>query len=236
MSIRKSVMQSSTVRLAAVLAGALLLSACSGGGDGGASEDSSSATGVRVLHAAIDAAPVDVIVTGSPAPVARRAVFALDNKYHALPSGSLNLQLTRTATPGTVINSFAVTADSQSKFSILLYGDNSTFGLRTALLTDEPPAEASSAHIRVVDGVTGAAAIAVNVSSAGESENVEVAFGQASEYVAVPPGPVTIRAARAADGRTISSSSVTLEPGRAYTHLVAGEIDYFVKGVLLSDN
>jgi hypothetical protein len=237
MSIRKSVMQSSTVRLAAVLAGALLLSACGGGGGGGgASEDSSSSTGVRVLHAAIDAAPVDVIVTGNPVPVARRAVFALDNKYHALPSGPLNLQLTRTATPGTIIDSFAVTADSQSKFSILLYGDNSTFGLRTALLTDETPAESSSAHIRVVDGVTGAAAISVNISSPRGGENVEVAFGQASEYVAVPLGPITIRAARTADGRTISSRSVTLESSKAYTYLVAGEVDYFVKGVLLSDN
>jgi hypothetical protein len=163
-------------------------------------------------------------------------VFALDNKYHALPSGSLNLQLARTATPGTVIDSFAVTADSQSKFSILLYGDNATFGLRTTLLTDETPAESSSAHIRVVDGVTGAAAIAVSISSTSGNESVEVSFGQASEYVAIPPGPVTIRAARVADGRTISSRSVTLEPGKAYTHLVAGEIDYFVKGVLLSDN
>lgn len=236
MRMRKLIVESPVAKIVAVLVVACSLAACGGGGGGGGSGDSSSTTGVRVLHAAIDAAPVDVLVTGNPAPVSRKAVFALDNKYHALPSGPLNLQLTRTATPGTVIDSFAVTADSQSKFSILLYGDNTTFGLRAALLTDETPSESSGALVRVVDGVTGAAAIAVSISSNAGGENVEVSFGQAGEYVAVAAGPVTIRAARAADGRTISSSSVALEPGRAYTYLVAGEIDYFVKGILLSDN
>ncbi len=228
-------MQLPVVRSVAFLVGAFSLVACGGGGGGGSTE-SSSATGVRVLHAAIDAAPVDVVVTGSPAPVARRAVFALDNRYHALPSGAINLQLTRTATPATVIGSFPVTADSESKFSILLYGDNSTFGLRTTLLADETPSQSSSAHVRVVDGVTGAAAIVVNFSADSGGEGVEVAFGQAGEYLPVAAGPVKIRASRAADARAIASSSVTLEPGRAYTYLVAGEVDYFVKGVLLADN
>jgi hypothetical protein len=88
----------------------------------------------------------------------------------------------------------------------------------------------------VVDGVTGAAVLVVSLSSAAGGEDVEVAFGQASEYVSVSPGAVTMRAVRAADGRTVSSRSVTLEPGKAYTYLVAGEVDYFVKGLLLSDN
>lgn len=236
MRMRKLIVESPVAKIVAALAVACSLAACGGGGGGGGSGDSSSATGVRVLHAAIDGAPVDVLVTGNPAPVSRRAVFALDNKYHALPSGPLNLQLTRTATPGTVIDSFAVTADSESKFSILLYGDNTTFGLRAALLTDETPPDSSAAHVRVVDGVTGAAAISATISSNAGSESVDVSFGQAGEYVPVAAGLVTIRAARAADGRTISSSAVTLESGGAYTYLVAGEVDYFVKGVLLSDN
>jgi hypothetical protein len=144
--------------------------------------------------------------------------------------------LSRAATPGTELGSFAVTADSKSKFSILLYGDNTTFGLRTALLTDETPSDSSRAHIRVVDGVTGAAQISARISSDAGVESVEAGFGQAGEYVPVATGAATIRVARVADGRVISSNSVTLEAGRAYTFLVAGEVDYFVKGLLLTDN
>jgi hypothetical protein len=214
----------------------LFVSACGGGGGGGGGGESPSSTGVRVLHAAIDAAPVDVSVAGNPSPVATRAVFGLDNKYHALPSGPLSLVMTRAASPSAVIDSFAVTADSQSKFSILLYGDNATFGLRTTLLTDEPPSDSPSAHVRVVDGVTGAARIVVRISSDAGTESIEAAFGEAAEYVAVGAGVATIRAARVADGQTITSTPVTLEAGKAYTYVVTGEVDYFVKGLLLSDN
>jgi hypothetical protein len=215
----------------------VLTAACGGGGGGGGGGgESVSKTGVRVLHAAIDAAPVDVLVAGSASPVARKAVFALDNGYHALPSGVLNLTVTRTANAGAVVGSFTATADSSSTFSILLYGDNTTFGLRTALFTDEAPSGSDGAHLRVIDGVTGAARISVSVSSRAGVEGLEADFGGAGGYVAVPAGPATIRATRAVDGRVISSGSIDLKAGKAYTYLVAGEVDYFVKGLLLEDN
>lgn len=214
---------------------ALLLLGCGGGGGGGDKGETTSTTGVRILHAAIDAAPVDVVVSGVSEPVARKAVFALDDGYHALPSGSLNLLLTRAANPGSILDSFAVTADERSKFSILLCGDNTTFGLRTALLTDEPPTDRSRAHIRIVDGVTGAAAIVVRVSSQSEVQEREIPFGEASEYISVSGDTASIRVVRAVDGRVISSGSVGVKAGQAYTYLIAGELDYFVKPLLLID-
>jgi len=214
----------------------LVIASCGGGGGGGGGGESASRTGVRVLHAAIDAAPVDVLVTGNTSPVASKAVFALDNSYHALPNGALNLTVTRTANSGAVVGSFTATADSSSKFSILLYGDNSTFGLRTALFADETPADSDGAHLRVVDGVTGAARIALTLSSSAAVEGLQAEFGEAGGYVAVPVGPATIRASRVVDGRVIVSTSATLQAGKAYTYLVAGEVDYFVKGLLLEDN
>ena len=221
------------VLIATVSAG---FSACGGGGGGGSAGDKeSSITGVRVLHAAIDAAPIDVFVRGVNEAVAKQAFFGVDNGYHELPSGPLNLTFTRASTPSVVVGTASVTANSQSRFSVLLYGDNSTFGLRTALLTDESPADSENALLRIVDGVTAAAEISAEISSGVFEDSTQVSFGKASRYLAIPPGVVSIRVNRVADGRSVAATTATLEAGREYTYLVAGEVQFYVKGLLLQD-
>jgi len=44
-----------------------------------------------------------------------------------------------------------------------------------------------------------------------------------------------IRAARSVDGRVLASQTVQLEAGKVYSFLVAGEAEYFVKGLLLEE-
>jgi hypothetical protein len=224
--------------LVAVVSAAL--SGCGGGGGGGGgggngSETNSSTTGVRVLHAAIDAAPIDVFVGGVTGAVSNKAVFGVDNGYHSLPSGQLNISLTRASTPSVVVGTAAVSSNSESRFSILLYGDNSTFGLRTTLLTDESPADPENARLRIVDGVTAAAEISADISSGVFEDSTQVGFGKASKYLSVPPGVVSIRVNRSADGRAIAATTATLEAGREYTYLVAGEVQFYAKGLLLQD-
>lgn len=223
-----------SVRFAITLVTALAATACGGGGGGGGSGDggSDSADGVRVLHGSIDAAPVDVVSSVSSSAVVSQAVFAGSKGYRSLRSGAQVLSLTRALNPGDVIASFNESITKGGRYSILLYGDGETFGLRTRLIVDEVPASISGVAVRVVNGVTGAATLAVSISGGGSES---VGFGQNSQYIETSAGAVTISTARAADGRAVSSLTRTLEAGHAYTVLVAGEIGYYVKSVLFTD-
>jgi hypothetical protein len=133
---------------------------------------------------------------------------------------------------GDVISSFNASIEKGGKYSILLYGDGETFGLRSRLIVDEVPKDIAGTAVRVVNGVTGAAAINVSVSGGGGEQ---VGFGQNSSYIEAGAGKVTITTSRAADGQRVSSITSTLQAGRAYTVLVAGEVGYYVKSVLFTD-
>ncbi len=209
-------------------------SACGGGGGGGGSGDggSNSSDGVRVLHGSIDVAPVDVISSAGSGAVVSQAVFAGSKGYRSLGSGEQILSLTRSLNSGDVIASFNESIAKGGRYSILLYGDEETFGVRTRFIVDEIPASISGAAVRVVNGVTGAASLTVSVSGVAPQR---VGFGQNSEYIETSAGEVTISTSRAADGQRVSSISRTLQAGRAYTVLVAGEIGYYVKSVLYTD-
>lgn len=219
-------------RFAIALTAALSATSCGGGGGGSGDGGSDSADGVRVLHGSIDAAPVDVISSVASSAVVSQAVFAGSKGYRSVPSGAQVLSVTRALNSGDVIASFNETIAKGGRYSILLYGDGETFGLRTRLIVDEVPASISGVAVRVVNGVTGAASLTVSVSGGGSEQ---VGFGQNSKYIETSAGDVTIAASRAADGRPVSSLTRTLQAGRAYTVLVAGEIGYYVKSELFTD-
>lgn len=213
---------------------AFTFTACGGGGGGGGSGDggSDSADGVRVLHGSIDAAPVDVISSTASSAVVSQATFAGAKGYRSLRSGDQVLSLTRALNSGDVLASFNASIEKGGRYSILLYGDGDTFGLRTRLIIDEVPNDIAGAAVRVVNGVTGAAAISVSISGGGSEQ---VGFGQNSGYIQTSAGEVTITTSRAADGQRVSSVTRVLQSGRAYTVLVAGEVGYYVKSVLFTD-
>jgi hypothetical protein len=231
-----TVSQMRSVRLmaATVLVSALTACGGGGGGGGGGSSDggSDSADGVRVLHGSIDAAPVDVISSAASSAIVTQATFAGSKGYRSLGSGDQVLSLTRAMNSGDVISSFSANIEKGGKYSILLYGDGETFGLRSRLIVDEVPKDIAGAVVRVVNGVTGAAALTVSVSGGGSEQ---VGFGQNSSYIGAGAGEVTITTSRAADGQRVSSITRTLQAGRAYTVLVAGEVGYYVKSVLFTD-
>jgi len=230
----KTTVTTFALRFVMALAISLVATACGGGGGGGESGDggSDSADGVRVLHGSIDAAPVDVISSVASSAVVSQAVFAGAKGYRSLRPGEQVLSLTRALNSGDVIASFNQNIAKGGRYSILLYGDGETFGLRTRLIVDEVPASISGAAVRVVNGVTGAASLNVSISGGGSEQ---VGFGQNSQYIETSAGDVTISTSRAADGRVVSSVTRTLQAGRAYTVLVAGEVGYYVKSVLFTD-
>jgi hypothetical protein len=211
-----------------------MASACGGGGGGGGGggSEGDSAYGVRVLHAAIDGVPVDLSSSSSSAPLLSQQVFAGTKGYRGLPDGIQTLSLTRTQTPSDVKGTFSVGATSNDRYTILLYGDTTTFGLRTRLIKDEIPELNGNAAIRVINGVTKAAEVTVTV---GSSSAQSVAFGGDSGYILTAPGAVTITAARSVDGSPLQSGPITLAGDTAYTLLLAGEVGYYVKSVLFTD-
>jgi hypothetical protein len=214
-----------------------ILAACGGGGggstggsNGGGGSDSSH--GVRVLHASVDAAPVDVVSSTGSSPLVSQQFFAGNKGYRALPDGSQVLSLTRTLNPADVLATFSVVATSNSRYSILFFGDLQNIGLRTRLIEDDVPAELSGSAVRVVNGVVGAAALQVSITSADPQL---VGFGQNSEYIVTSPGEVRVEARRAADGLPAGSLVVNAQADRAYTVLFAGEAGFYTKAVVFND-
>lgn len=210
--------------------------ACGGGGGGGSSSGGGggdSSSGVRVLHAAVDGLPVDVISSARSGAVTSKVVFADRKSYRNLSSGAQSLSLVSALNAGDVMASFDVTSSGDDAYSILLYGSLSGAGLKARLIEDIVPQGFSGAVVRFVHGAAGASAIVVNAAS-GEGPQ-QVSFGGTSDYMPVAPGSVQLSASRAADGQRLVSITETLDEGAAYTVLVAGEVGYYAKGILFRD-
>lgn len=215
----------------------LVLGIAACGGGGGSSSESEGAEGVRVLHASIEAAPVDVLSSSSEGPIASKVHFADRVGYHPLKKDVQTLLLTRALSPSQVVASFEVDGASLRRGSLLLFGDVSTFGLRAKLFEDRIPEVIPQSVLRIVDGATGASAIRVRVVNAGEAlvEDI-VGFGEESAYLEIPhQESLQVTLQREVDGKLLASPTLVFEKGGAYTILVAGEVDYYVKTVLYRD-
>jgi len=212
---------------------ASMLTACGGGGGGGGSSAGGEVgTGIRVLHAAIDVVPVDVISTAAQGVIVSQAVFAASSSYRSLPSGTQVLSLTTAFNSTQVIATFNLDVSSDSRQSIVLYGDNQSRGTETKLLNDQLPESFTGGLIRVVNGATGASALSVSTPT----DSLTVDFGASSQYVNATPGVVQVVSRVALDGAIVTTNALTVEEGRAYTVLIAGEVGYYAKGVVFSDN
>jgi hypothetical protein len=206
----------------------LLTSSCGGGG-GGNGESSSATTGVRVLHGAIDAAPIDLVVDNDG--VVATVPFGDNVGYHELSEGVHAVTAYRAKDLAVPLFSRSVTSDGAKKFTILLYGDRAQFGLRYNLISESVPAvPAGSGLVRIIHGVIGAAAI----QSSGAA-NLEASFGTPSEYKALAPGVATFRIARKADAATLARAEFVVEEGRAYSIFIGGEADYLVDLSILEE-
>ena len=212
---------------------ASMLTACGGGGGGGGGGGSAEVgTGIRVLHAAIDVVPVDVISTAAEGVIVSQAVFAASSSYRSLPSGTQVLSLTTAFNSTQIIATFNLDVSSDSRQSIVLYGDNQSRGTETKLLNDQLPESFTGGLIRIVNGATGASALSVSTPT----DSLTVDFGASSQYVSVTPGVVQVVSRVALDGAIVTTNALTVEEGRAYTVLIAGEVGYYAKGVVFSDN
>ena len=221
--------------LTVLLLAAVFLQSCSGGGGGGEGGSSRSAdTGIRVLHAALDAAPVDIYVEGRGAAVGQRIKFGRSNFYSELTPGPQILKLTITQTPANVLAAFNLAVAAGQRRSILLYGGSGELPLQTQLIDDAPPQDlGGKTALRLAHGLIGAGSLKASLDGAALSSTV--LYGSASAYELADSGLRTLVVKRAADNRTVASSLIALESDRAYTVLIGGDIDYFVVAPLFED-
>jgi len=222
-----------------------LLLACGGGGSSSDGDNTnassifgssgrSASTGIRLLNGAIDASPIDLrssLKTDS----LQTARFGLATNFVGV-SGDLQLisvAPSKHLTP--TLFAQDLTLNKNERHTILLYGDNDSFGLSTMLLPDSRPTELGSneAAIRIIHAVTHAAAL--DASTLTDNLVSAVPFGRASAYTIVASGSHSLTIKRSVDGRVIFSGTIELSGKRSYSFFICGELNYFVKTNLLED-
>lgn len=218
-------------RIKLMIAGLLIamLSACGGGGGGGGDE-SSGTTGVRVLHGAIDAVPVELVTDTSIE--FQSARYGDAGGYRPLGGGTHLLTLYPAKSRSEVLLTQSVVNAGDQKFTVLFFGNRDTLGLQsTVIAEDRPEVPDNAGLVRGIHAVGGAGGLDFVIGSATASTT----FGKASSYVDVAAGIQPFLVRRAADRLVLARGSVTVEQGRAYTVFAGGEAGYLVSTQILDE-
>lgn len=205
-----------------------------GCGGGGGSGGGSARTGVRILHAALEVPPVDILPSGAQSAALQTARFAQATQYAPIGTGSQIISITTTQRSAEVLANLSFTVSKGERRSILIAGGVGTLGLKINALLDLPPtAGDGTTWLRIVHGAVGAAAIRSIVD--GALFHPPVGFGDASPYQELASGVRNVEIQRVADGHSLGVVPVSLASKGVYTLLVAGQADYFITLPLFSD-
>ncbi|MDC0357498.1 DUF4397 domain-containing protein [Oligoflexia bacterium] len=213
----------------AIIVLCLVLSACGGGGGG--SDGGSAASGIRVLHAAVDTAPLDIVSALAPEVIVGTTRFAQLSPYLQFPEGAQDLVLTKAKTTAPQLFSLPLEVTKGMKNTVLVFGNQDDLGLRIVRFDNDASALAEAlvdgqSGVRVVHGVVGAGHISVSLG--GEKLFASIPFGGVSEYLLLDSGSQSLLAIRAADKKTLKSAALNFESKRVYTVLVSGEAEFYV--------
>jgi hypothetical protein len=206
-----------------------LLASCGGGGGGSSSSNSGSSSGVRVMHAAIDAAPFELYSSLNPGSSYQISTFVEPIRYARVPQGEqiIELRRARTNSPPAISTTINYQGGRQS---ILLYGSLADGGLKTVTLNDGLFDLGGIAAVRVVNGLQNSPAVVIRLAGRSSSP---ANYGAAGEYMLLEPGnyPYTIASGNA----VIESGSITVNSGRSYSVLLAGRMHYFSASSVYED-
>lgn len=205
--------------------------ACGGGGGGGGGGTGetlrrSTATGVRIIHAGLDATPVSLVIgSGEERKVLQTARYAQTRYYQSLPSGPVELLLERANTPGSLVVRFPTELQPNTEYSILLFGEAEKAGLHTALVEDiaERPA-AGRAFVSVFN-----AYISDTVSvTVGDVSFDGVSFGTTGGFKETAAGPAEVRVTRS-DGALLGVFTLELSDRGEATVAILGSRELGVR-------
>lgn len=184
------------------------LSSCGGGGggsgSGGGKVRKGTGTAIRVVHGAIDASPVSVIIGDKAVQSAR---YAEATVYEGVPQGPAVVRVERANSPGVVAAEVANTFEKDTEYTLLISGRLATGDLRYTIIPDttvRPPVGMGS--VRVFHTYVGASEISV---FAGATSLGKVSFGRATNFVDLPSGVHNIRFLNSSGGE-IGSQTIEL--------------------------
>jgi len=173
--------------------------------------------GLRVVHAGADAPAVDVYVDGEI--VLEAVPFGTASSYLPLEPGSYDVMVTATGDPDAVV--FEATVELEARFySAVAIGELEEETFDVLVLEDF-----QYAYVRLVHASPDAPAVDVTVGG-GEAVVFDgVAFGETSEYVAVPAGSYTLEVRGDTEDNTgdvVGEFDVKLEAATAYSAYAIG--------------
>ncbi len=213
---------------------AILISlACSGCSGGGSGSGDAGRTAVRIIHAAIDTAPLD-LYSSEEIGLIGTSKFGAQAKFFNVNRGNQVFSLTVSQTSRTVF-SVPLTVIDKQRQTILAYGNRDNLGLRVNTLIDDPgEVSGDQSALRVVHALVGAAQIDCQMVGAIVCGDLE--FGNAAIYSKIAAGDGRITIKRSADKKVVFDADLSFEGGKAYSLIIMGEVDYFVRAPLLQDN
>ena len=203
-----------------------------GAGTGGASVPCGERLGIgdatvaclTVIHAAVDAGPVDLSVDG--AVLLTGVAAATSTGFFALPAGSYDLTVTASGQPETVLLDLPdQPLEAGTGIEVALVGSQDDSTLTGLVLPVAPPAPAmGNASVRVVQAIPDAPPLDIGLET-GETLIAGLAPLTASDYLTVPAAAasVVVRPAGAAD---------VLFPVPGFTPLAGGTLTIYALGTV----
>lgn len=219
--------------LAAVVSLFVVATTCCGCGGGGSGSGKAGQTAVRVLLAAIDAAPLDAYSSENVGVLATTR-FGDQAEYFNVREGAQIFSLTISQTTRTVF-SVPLTVANRQRQTILVYGNRDKLGLRVSTFVDSAgEISGDQSAIRVIHAMVGAGQLDCQMLDTALCTGLQ--FGSVSNYTTVPKGLQRITVQRSGDKKVLINRDFDLQGGKAYSLLATGEVDYFVTSSLLQDN
>jgi len=180
---------------------------------------------VRIIHAAPDAAPVDVYL--NEAKISAGLSYGTATEYAAVPSGQgRNVQVTAQDAPvaEAIINSNLDFQAGQA-YEILVSGAGDDLQL-TITGTDLRPVPAGQARLRLIHASPDAGSIDIGIAGSDENLFEGVNFRDATHYVVLDRGDYQLQVRPGGDDMTVAlQTDVTIDEGIVYDLILIGRPD-----------
>ena len=178
---------------------------------------------VRVLHASPDAPAVDVYLDDAKVDALTNVPFGTISDYLAIPAGEHNVKVYATGTTTGPVIDADVTVAAGGAYTIAATG--ALADITAQVLEDDPSPTGDAAIVRVVH--FSADAPAVDIATAGstvdEAVVEDLAYPNATDYLALPGGTYDLEVRLAGETTVaLALDDVQVEDGRAYSVFAIG--------------
>lgn len=178
---------------------------------------------LRVAHASPDAPDVDVLLDDTT--VLSDVPFGAVSDYLEVPARTATATITPAGDPDTAVFEGDVSVEADTDYTVAAIGELSEETFRPAIFVDDNSIERGRARVRIVHASPDAPAVDVTVNDADMTLVDGLAFGDASGYLPLQPGPVTVEVRPDSEGNDNpfdAEFDLQLRPNRVYTVFAEG--------------